>query len=189
MTTAESRALERLGYHVLWISSGVLTLGYLKRQAVQFDTPDSDQNTEHYSNAALQHYLNSKQKISDAEVASLLELGELDPEESFRSHYPHSLIHFAGLTDPQFDLVAAALDEEGFLRQVCRRRILRLLSQKTSEQLFDRAIREGDADVHRAVLDRPELARHHLELLVTLGRNKVVRNIAVQLLRSRRFRQ
>jgi hypothetical protein len=189
LTITEAKALERLGYHARWIESGILTLDELARQTAQFDAPDSDQHTEHYRCATLQDFLDGKQSLSDAEVASLLELGELDPEESVRPNFPYSLVHFDGLTDEQFEVVAAALDTEGFLRLVSRRSLLRLLSQDASQAHFDRAIKEGDADVHRSVLERPELARHHVELLAELGANKAVRNKAAELLKSRRFRQ
>lgn len=178
----------RLRYHPRWIESGVLTYENLALQIQEYDGPDSDKHTEHYRCATLQGYLRARQALSDTEVAVLLELGALDPDESVRPEFPHSLIHFEGLSDQQFEIVAAALDREGFLRLVSRRRLLRLLSrQEVSEDLLDRAIREGDAEVHRSVLEHPELGRHHVELLAELG-NKAVRNKASELLRSRRFR-
>jgi hypothetical protein len=186
LTAEEIRALDRLGYDPRWIASGLLSPEALRHQISEFNEPDGDTNTEHYRAATLHSFLQSHEELTDTEVETILELGRLDPNESFRANYAHSLVRVRGLTDEQFENVATANDSDGFQRIVVRERLLRRLGhEELSVALIDEAIEHGDAHVHAALLDRRVLDRTQVEELSQRGANRAVRNRAKQLLENR----
>ncbi len=187
LTTEEIQALDRLGYDPRWVAGGLLSPESLRKQAAELDTPDGDKNTEHYRAATLQSFLDSREELTDTEVDTILELGRLDPLESFRPNFAHSLVRFPGLTDQQFDNISTEDDSDGFRRVVIRERLLRRLSrEEPSSALLDEAIDLGDAHVHTVLLDRLQLDRGRVEQLSQHGANRAVRNRAAQMLNRKR---
>lgn len=181
--------MERLGYDPLWLDEGILSRELLSQQCRELQQPGADQNAEHYRVAALQAFLSARDSLSDREVDVILKLGALDPDAVLRPNFAHSLIRFPGLTADQFEKVAASWDDNAFCKLVSRCRWLRILSsEEVSEQQLERAVHEGDAHVHRAVLGRGDLTPRVMKALADKGANRAVRNQAEQMLRSQRSR-
>jgi len=189
-TDPDKSALERLGYDSLWLESGVLSVDLLRAQIRHFESADGDRNTEHYRNAALQAFLESRTQLTNSEVAWVLELGRRERDKVLRPNFAYSLVQHLGMSDDQFDRVARSHESEGFQRIVRRMRCLRALSSPgVGAGEIQEACEQGDAVVHRALLERDDLRRDHVTLLCTKGANRAIRNRAQELLASGRFRQ
>ena len=185
LSPAEERALQRLGYDRLWIDRGVLRRASLLEQVRELESEDGDPNPEHHRGAILVAFLDGKSALSDDDVATLLQLAALDPDQTFRSSFAHGLIRFRGLTGGQFELVASQAVDRAFERVVARARLLRALDAAAPTAISD-ALASRDGAVHIALLERRDLSIDHLQQLAKDGANKAIRNRALQLLDRRR---
>lgn len=182
-------ALAALGYHRIWLDSGVLSPSQLRTQFGAFREPGGDGNREHYRHNALAEYIDNLEHLSDEEVQHLLLIALYDEDYSIKADVPHSLLRANVLSDVQFERVAASFSSNSFNRLVSRMRLLRGLDgEAVPPECIQKCIDEGDRDVHEALLELPSLEREHVAQLAENGANKRVRSMAGQLLNSRRFR-
>jgi hypothetical protein len=184
-------ALMELGYTSKWIEYGVLSWKQLERDLVKLHQPDSDLNTEHYRYKVLIEYVNTKSKLSNAELDHLLELIVQDPDP----YMTHSfvMVHLLKrdvLTDDQFlafgEHILASKAEISKVYLNCD--LLRRLRQDgLTPDVITRCIDVGDGEVQRKLLECTNLPRDAVQALAERGANKAVRNIAAERLRSKRY--
>ncbi|MDB4962554.1 MAG: hypothetical protein JWP01_2553 [Myxococcales bacterium] len=83
LSAEEESALQRLGYGRLWIDGGVLSRVSLLDQVRELESEHGDPHLEHYRYATLVSFLDGRSVLSDDDVSTILQLGELDPDHRF----------------------------------------------------------------------------------------------------------
>jgi hypothetical protein len=94
-----------------------------------------------------------------------------------------NLLEFQGLTDDQFEQLAAnsVFETNGLQRIIRRRRLLKALSKESVDSgLFELSLASSDDAVQRALVLHRGINREQLEILASDGCNKAVRNMAKQ---------
>jgi hypothetical protein len=187
MDAETARALALLKYPTQWLTYGLLPTGLLALQLRQLETGGAP-GTEHYRYAAFQALLHAP-PYSDRLVEQYLELARLDPDEAMARSALHALLTLPELTDAQFRLLEGHPWLGPDAKPVRRQRVLRMLRREgVTEAVLAQCLASGDAAVHDALLERPDIPRHAVEALSQCGASRRSRNVAAALLRSRRFR-
>jgi hypothetical protein len=179
--------LAKIGYSTLWLDYGILTIEYLIEQEDVFDNSD-DQNTEHYRYSTFRQYLNSKNNLTDKELDNYLRLTFADSDTLMAGSAAVNLFNNIDLTDQQFIKLCNSIGHFGEWteRIVTRHTLLRQLrTNKLTDDLFNECIENGDSIVQGKILDIAET--NQLELLAFKGKNKKIRNTALE--RLKRLKQ
>ncbi|HEX9961087.1 MAG TPA: hypothetical protein VGB00_09155 [Pyrinomonadaceae bacterium] len=182
-----------LNYSDLWLKFGFLTAEELDEQIKIFETSD-DKSTERYRYASFRKYLNSRGELTDDEINKYLHLAEIDEDEMMACAAVVDLLCHRNLTDFQFEKIRDALGLYGkWTEKVISREILFRKFRKAmgtegvlTEDVFQEFIYQGNADIHRFLIWYAD--KNQLKLIAEKGASKAVRNIAKQMLRSRKFR-
>lgn len=170
--------LSKIGYSILWLDYGILTIEYLVEQEVVFDNCE-DQNTEHYRYSTFRQYLSSKDNLSDTELDNYLRLTFLDIDPLMAGSAAIDLFNRTNLTEQQFQKLCNSIHYFGEWTEkvVTRQTLLRQLrTSKLTDDLFKKCIENGDSVIHEYILDIAD--NDQLEELVIIGKNKQIRNIA-----------
>ena len=170
--------LAKIGYTILWLDYGVLTIDYLIQQEQVFDKSD-DQNTEHYRYQTFRHYLSSKSKLLDIEFDNYLRLTFEDNDPLMAGSAAVELFNKTDLTQQQFKKLCKTIGHFGVWTEkvVTRQTLLRQLrTSKLTSELFKECVVNGDSVIHEYILDIADL--NQLQELVINGKNKKIRNIA-----------
>jgi hypothetical protein len=186
MVTDLETILSTLLFHPKWIEHGLLPDDFLQSQFLLYQTSD-DKNTEHYRFRAFGYVLANTETLDDQALDHYIELATLDDDKTMGEAALGLLVRWSRLTDSQLDrLKTHPVYSKPFLQKLIKRmEMLReLASTGLTDEAFERFVSDGDAEVHRALLSRPELTRAHLEVLRERGANKAIRNVAASRLRS-----
>ena len=170
--------LAKIGYTILLLDYGVLTIDYLIQQEQVFDKSD-DQNTEHYRYQTFRHYLSSKSKLLDIEFDNYLRLTFEDNDPLMAGSAAVELFNKTDLTQQQFKKLCKTIEHFGVWTEkvVTRQTLLRQLrTSKLTSELFKECVVNGDSVIHEYILDIADL--NQLQELVINGKNKKIRNIA-----------
>lgn len=183
MNNNECRAsdLQLLGYTQKWLDYGVLTPERLRSDLERFREPDGDESTEHYRFALFYEYLDSRERMSDAEINHILELAMEDPDGTMAHCAVMQLIQLDVLSDTQFHKLPSrpAFKHFDTSKTYTRHKLLRLIRREgPTEPVLSRCLAEGDGEVHRYLLDHCGLPEEFLEELADKGGNRKVRNLA-----------
>lgn len=184
-------ALRALQYDRRWLDYGVLTPAVLLAQAEELrSSPQPEDGHEHFRCGAMFDYLGSLARISDEQLARVIELMEADPDAGMAASVLSSMaMGHPGLSDVQFERVAAHASCRPFTKKIERIRLQRLRrSGGATESWFRSAVDLPDDATHRAVLAEEHAPRWALEYLEQHGVNKGVRNRAAELLKGPRYR-
>ncbi len=172
--------LSKIGYTNLWLDYGVLTIEYLIEQVQTFDNGD-DQNTEHYRMNAFRHYLSSKNNLLDIEFDNYLELALKDNDVLMAGTATADLFNKVDSTDLQFEKLSKSIRHFGDWTEkvVTRQTLLRKLNTNNlTDEFFKECITDGDSVIHEYILDLANF--NQLQELVINGKNKKIRNIAIE---------
>lgn len=183
--------LQELGYTKSWLDLGIVSEDLARQQYAEYCTSD-DQHQEHYRHKAFSLFLGRTPSVSDELVDDIFLLEDDGPDgHDLAAQRAIDLIISRKLSDEQhFKLVERHPE---VLEPPIRKLYLReSLSRKIRATGLDANFQEiqlfRDSGIQWAILDRPDLSKSHVEWLATAGSNKVIRNRAAELLRSRRFR-
>lgn len=182
-------ALRALQYDRRWLDYGVLTPAVLLAQSEEQRSLPHPED-EHFRCGAMFDYLGSLARISDGQLARVIELMEVDPDAVMAASVLSGMVMgHPGLTDAQFERVAAHASCRPFTKKIERIRLQRLRrSGGATESWFRSAVDLPDDATHRAVLAEEHVPRWALEYLEQHGVNKGVRNRAAELLKGPRYR-
>ena len=187
-----STALRSLGYTPLWLDLGIVSPEFVLAQIAELEQ-SKDKNQEHYRCEGFQVFLDSRESLTDEEIEGILRLTDDGPDRcDLRTDRIIGVIHSDLLTDQQLDQLGALPEvrEAPIQRRYERARLYRRLRREgLSDGVFRMIVDSRDSELQRRIIERPDLSRKHVESLAKSGCNKKIRNVAAQLLRSRRFRQ
>jgi hypothetical protein len=172
--------LSELGYSPKWLDYKLIDLAFLEAQYLTYQK-GVDKNTEHYRFRAFQIVLNDSDMLDDKIIDQYIELATLDPDHSMGQSALALLAKSPKLTDEQLKKFGERLPyREPFLqRTLARIGLLRELeTHDITEQLFEKCISSGDAEIQRIVFARIGSNTHYLEILKNSGANKAIRNLA-----------
>jgi hypothetical protein len=183
-----NEALRRLGYSKEWIEWGILSEVQLASQYKEYLVSD-DQHAEHYRHRGFADYLASKVSLTDREIDLVFRLKDAGTDNLCGSRIIH-LMKSGLLTDEQLESLAVHPEVlEIPIKEVYDRvRLIRSLEHMDADAGFERLTEVADSWVHRRFLDLPNIKRAHVEWLSQNGCSRSIRNLAKQLLRSKRFR-
>ena len=185
MTDEEiTNKLAKLGYTKLWLDYGVLTMERLIAQEQEFNN-GNDKNTEHYRYRTFRDYLSSKTKLSDMEFDNFLELTMHDQDPLMAGSAAADLFRMVDLMPFQFQKLCKVIGHFGewTSKVILRQTLLRELKHsELTADLFTKCMENGDSVVHEYLLGIANLAQ--LQELAIKGRNKGIRNVATQKIRS-----
>ncbi|MGV0923744.1 hypothetical protein [Empedobacter tilapiae] len=175
--------LAKIGYTILWLDYGVLTIEYLNEQEKVFEN-SNDQNTEHYRYSTFRQYLSSKSNLSDTEFDNYLRLTLADIDILMASSAAVDLFNMKDLTEQQFQKLCNSIGHFGKWTEkvVTRQTLLRQLrTNKLTDDIFKKCIEKGDSVIHEYIIDIANI--NQLEELIIKGKNKKIRNIASEKLK------
>jgi hypothetical protein len=176
--TADPADLELLGYSPKWVEYGFLSPELLLAQVARFHT-GADQSSEHFRYAAFMQ-LQGRDIFSDEVFQRYLELAALDPDPLGMARAALiELLDHPGITDAQWEAVLAHPLVQTLPKLIRKRRLLKALrGPNVTDEILWRCVEEGDGDLHRRLLDRPDLPGPIIEALHQKGANKAVRKLA-----------
>lgn len=186
------RILEHFGYTDDWLRLGVVTPSELQQQFAEFEASD-DKNKEHYRCGAFRAYLDRLDSISDELLRRILGLSDFGSDGcDLKVNRVFDLVHSELLTDAQLQgLIERSEFREHQSFKIAIARLLirrRLDAGGLTDDIFRDVCELNDATALQQLLDRDDLARDHVGWVAEHGCNKRLRNIAKQMLQSRRFR-
>lgn len=185
----KEKALKRLGYNQDWLNFGIITEEYLMLQYDEIKT-SKDQNAEHYRSGGFGAYLRSKDVLTDDEVKNIFVLKDDGPDRcDLHEDRILLLIDSDLLSDIQLESISKYPEvlERPIQKKYLREVLIRRINQTSIEQCFEDVKSTQDSAIHEYVLDKKGLMPSHVEWLAKRGGNKGVRNIAKQLLNSKKF--
>jgi hypothetical protein len=176
--------LELLGYSAKWVESGFPTPELLRAQVEDFHVGDS-KTTYGYRYAAFREILLRRTEFSDDEFQTYIELAESDTDAlGIGLSALYGLMDHPGLTEAQREAMYA----HPWIppNAVKKRRLFRAMrTVPVSLETLLMCVEEGDSDIHRRLLELPDLPREVVEVLHERGGNRVVRNIAGVMLKRK----
>jgi hypothetical protein len=180
-----ARALSTLDYNPRWLESGLLDQALLEKQLIEYDQ-GNDRNTEHYRYAAFRRLLDAPPDFVDDELIDrYIELANLDADRGMAQAALGLLANSVRLTEQQLVRLEEdpAFDVPILQKIIKRSQLLRELdSASISNDLFDRCISQGDAQLEQKLLAKSGLSQQQVETLMLRGSNRAVRNVARNLL-------
>lgn len=182
-------AYRRLGYTPEWVSFGIVTEEFLLHQLEEINSSE-DQNAEHYRCGGFRDYLNSKSALSDTEVEAIFILKDNGPDNSdLHKNRIIELIHSELLTDRQLELIAKYPEvlSAPIQKRYLRSKLIRKINSLGVIACFQDIRDTKDSAIHEYILGRDELTFEQVTWLSSSGLNKRTRNIAKQLLNSRKY--
>lgn len=186
-----AQILRELGYTPQWLNAGVVDEEFLQQQYREYLISD-DKAQEHYRSAAFWRYLKAKHWLTDPELDDLVALQDNGPDGcDLTDGRILTLLESPILSDIQYEKLSQRyLEREPGYFESHRRRCIgrRLHTIGISEETVEEIVESGDAILHRALLDHPDVERRHLVWLSLNGGNKAIRNRASQMLTSKPFR-
>ncbi|WP_196140458.1 hypothetical protein [Aliikangiella sp. G2MR2-5] len=188
---SNEKALSRLGYTKEWLSHGIITEEYLLAQYEEIQTSD-DKNAEHYRNGGFCDFLRSKDSLSDNEVAAIFELTDNGPDKcDLHENRIIELIHSNILSDSQLNWIVRypEVSEMPIHKRYLREKLARKIERSSVSDCFEEIKSCGDSHIQEYIAQRSDLKVEHVKWLAERGSNKKLRNVAKQLLNSKRFRQ
>jgi len=175
----------RLHYPKEWLELGLLDEEFLSEQLARFDAGE-DTNSEHYRIAAFNRLL-ARKELSDLFIDRYVRLAQLDPYPTMVRSALIGLIDHPALSDDQLTRLAPYVAGDATVeKRLKRRRLLRELRPSIIElPVLARCASEGDAEVHRILLSRPDLPDSILAVLQRAGASRAIRNQAAERCRAR----
>ncbi|MEM8671800.1 MAG: hypothetical protein AAGG48_30055 [Planctomycetota bacterium] len=191
MLSPESIA-EHFGYTSDWLRLRVVTATDLREQFAVFEQSE-DKKTEHYRCAAFKNYLNRIEAVSDETLRDLLSLSDAGPDGCDLSvSRAFELVNSDLLNDEQLQSLRERQDlqQHASFQLLINRALLerRLSSDGLTDSVFQGICALNDPITTQRLLDRDDLTRDHVAWVAEFGCGKRLRNVAMQRLNSRRFR-
>ena len=175
-----------LHYDPKWLDYGFVDFTLLEKQLVEYRTREDD-NLEHYRFEAFKALLERTDVLDEVTFQRYIEMANLDEDQTMARAALGMLARHPKLTDAQIlhirtDPSFAMSALQDIIEQTI---IFRALdAPNLSDELFDRCVSRGNAEVQRKLLHRTELSRDQLACLMQRGVNKAIRNIAANRLRQ-----
>ncbi|MDK2596824.1 hypothetical protein [Pseudoalteromonas obscura] len=188
--TSKYKALHRLGYTQAWLSLGVITEENLVSQYEEIESSE-DKNAEHYRNSGFCDFLSAKNSLTDNEVAGIFELTDHGPDKcDLSENRIIQLIDSNILTDAQLDWITKypEVSERPIQKRYLRERLTRKIEKSSISDCFEEIKACEDSHIQKYIIGRSDLKSEHINWLSEYGSNKKLRNIAKQLLNSKRFK-
>ena len=185
-----NKALKRLGYTREWLDYGIITTEYLIAQHLEIESSE-DQNAEHYRCGAFEDFLKSKAALTETDIVNIFKLKDDGPDLcDLHIDRIHSLIYSGILNDNQLlSLNSYPEVTEAPLQKLYNREcLIRKINELGIEACFCDIKQSNDPNIHKYILNLPELELNHINWLSKNSTNKKVRNIATQLSNSKKYR-
>lgn len=184
--------LKHFGYTENWVRLGIVTPSELQKQITEFDASD-DKNKEHYRCRAFLVFLDRVVSIPDELLEGILLLTDSGSDEcDLAISRAFDLVDSGLLSDLQLHRLAKHpeySDHQSFtltIKRILLRR--RLAVEGLTDRIFREVCELNDYGTLQSLLGRDDLDRDHVVWVAQHGCNKRLRNVATQMLQSRRFR-
>ena len=173
--------MTELKYNRKWIEYKLINKQYVCKEYEKF-TKSADKNTEHYRYNSFKKLLKEESFFTDEKIKYYVELAEIDENQAMGTSAIIELICCKYLTNEQFANIWNYLPKDNpVLDKVYNReRLLRCLLNTTdlTQEVFSLTFSTDESVIHLALINRNDLSYNQLFLLSTLGKTKVIRNLA-----------
>ena len=182
--------LERLGYTMKWIDSGILTPEVLSEQ-VNSASENTDSKFEHERLGVLRKWISERIERSDIQIEAFIEIAQSDPDKNMSGSALMEMLDNGNLTSLQFERIASILPQFGgwTTKRIDRAKIKRENSTiEIEDRIFEKCLSMKDASVYRWLIEHPKITHGQLKKLSELADSKAIRNRAKDSLKSRRWK-
>jgi hypothetical protein len=183
------QALIDLEYHIQWLEYKLINEIFLLNQYQYFLTSE-DKCTEHYRYAAFQNILREHQSLNDETIDKYIRLAELDNDLTMSNSALMNLFTWQGLNEEQYTkLVNHSTFSHKIFQRYHQNKILTqsIDSMILSDEIVEFYIENYDSRIQEYLLNKEGLSRKQVEYISQHGKNKRIKNIAKNLLRSRLY--
>ena len=191
MNISMKNYLDRLGFTEEWVSFGVISESILSDLYKEISVSE-DENAEHYRHRAFSQYLKSKSSLSDEEVANIFRLEDRGPDKcDLRVNRINELLHSDILTDHQLESLIefSTVTEPPIQKLYIAKKLIRNIDKNGVGACFEEIKCVNDPDVNDYALRCNDLEFDHVDWFRKYAGNKRVRNIANQLISSKRYKK
>jgi hypothetical protein len=183
-------ALMVLEYDKKWIEYEFIDNNFILEQFAYYKSSD-DKNTEHYRYGAFRSILQNRKSLTDYQINQYIELATIDNDQGMAESVLVQLFTWNGLSEEQYNRLKS---HPGFSKPIFQKldkrysMIKELGKIELTDEIVKHYIANGDGDVQLSLLVKNGITRKQLEYIHEKGINRRVRNIAKDMLRSRRYK-
>ncbi len=182
-------ALTDMKFHIKWLEYDLIDKSFILNQYKSFVCSD-DKSTEHYRYSAFQKILQDNECLSDRNIDNYINLTEIDDYRSMATAALMDLLRWRGLTDEQY---TSLVNRPEFASQIFQnyhrnKSMIKTISQiPISDEIVKNCIQNYPGDVQEYLLSKEDIQRHQIEYIYQYGKNKRIRNMAKNMLGSKRY--
>jgi hypothetical protein len=183
------RALIDMKFQITWLDCNFIDRSFLLSLHKYFVDSD-DKITEHYRCSAFQKVLQDNKYLDDRIIDNYIKLAEMDEDQSMAKAALFDLFRWPGLTDEQYTRLVHSPEFAGQIFQSYHRNksMIKTISQMPiSDETIENCVQNYPANVQECLLYKEDIQRHQLEYIYQHGTKKSIRNMAKNILRSRRY--
>jgi hypothetical protein len=183
------RALIDMKFHIKWLEYNFVDKSFLLNQHEIFTSSD-DKSTEHYRYNAFRQVLQNNECLSDRSINNYIELAEMDDDRSMATAALMDLLSWNGLNDEQDRRLAniPEFSSQMFQASYRNKTMMKTISRiPISDEIIKDCIQNYPSHVQESLLYKEDIQRHQLEYIYQHGKNKRIRSMAKNMLRSRRY--
>lgn len=184
------QALEYLGYTIEWLELGVVSEQFLLSQYEDIKNSE-DQNAEHYRANAFNGYLKHQQRLTIKEIDSIFSLRDNGADKcNLHKDRIIKLLDASILDDEQFAYISKYITElaDPIAKRYAREKLIRKIDRDGIPASLQYIMNTDDSAIHEYLINNVNLEYDLIIWLQEHGLNKRVRNIAKQMVKSRKKR-
>jgi hypothetical protein len=184
------RALIDMKIHVKWLEYQLIDELFLLNLYKSFSSSD-DKSIEHYRYSAFRKVLQDNEGLSDLSIDNYINLAEIDDDRPMATAALMDLLRWPRLTDAQYGRL---VNRSEFASQVFQNyhhnksMIQTICKTPISDELINNCIQNYPGSVQEYLLRKDDIQRNQIEYIHQHGKTKRIRNIAKNMLGSKRDR-
>ncbi|PSB53175.1 hypothetical protein C7B77_19790 [Chamaesiphon polymorphus CCALA 037] len=183
------RALMDMNFHAKWLEYDLIDRTFLLNLYERFVLSD-DKSTEHYRYGAFRKILQDNQYLDDRNIDNYIELAKIDDDLAMAKAALVDLFRWKGLSDWQYTKLVNSPEFAGEIFQTYHRNksMMETISKMPiSDEIIEDCIQNYTANIQECLLYKEDIKRHQLEYIYQHGTKKRIRNMAKNMLGSRRY--
>ncbi|AFY91316.1 hypothetical protein [Chamaesiphon minutus] len=184
------RALMEMKFQVKWLEYDFIDRAFLLNLYEHF-IHSNDKSTEHYRYGAFRKILQDNKYLDDCSIDNYIELAKIDEDRAMAKAALVDLFRWKGLSDEQYKKLVHSPEFASEIFQTYHRNksMIETISKiPISDEIIEDCIQNYPANIQEYLLYKEDIKRHQLEYIYQHGTKKRIRNMAKNMLGSRRYR-
>jgi hypothetical protein len=183
------RALTNMKFHVKWLEYDFIDKSFLLNLYERFFSSD-DKCTEHYRYSVFQKVLQDHKYLDERSIDNYIDLAKIDDDIDMAKAALVDLFRWEGLTDEQYIRLVHSPEFTSQIFQSHHRNksMIKTINQMPiSDETIENCIQNYPSEIQECLLRKEDIQRHQIEYICQYGTKKRIRNMAKNMLRSRRY--